>query len=358
MASFAGGGLVSDAPAAGVPPGSARAMSTSSSVKACVFHAKGTCHAGASCKFLHVGPAGAGKGDGARTPPPPSGPGTPQGPDGSSEEGSAASPSRPNGARMCRFFASGTCRAGASCKFSHGQHLATATAPAHSAETTLILEHLASGALQMFALDVECVATGPQHNDRAVAQIGLVDAFGRCVLNVYVKPAKPIVSYLTPLTGLTEELIASRGVALDEAVELLRRMLPPAAALIGTNIGQDAKWLNLAAPRDFALLVDLSALFRAWDGSKYVYFSQDHCAKCWLGAVRPKGTSHDAVGDAAVSMALLGIYMRTPPDLKLKFHNACLETPRDKSFAVLNPTFEGVCQGNRRLCPCGAPHFS
>ena len=55
----------------------------------------------------------------------------------------------------------------------------------------------------MYALDVECVATGKTHNDRAVAQIGLVDAYGRCVLNVYVKPKKEVVSYLTPLTGLT-----------------------------------------------------------------------------------------------------------------------------------------------------------
>ena len=47
----------------------------------------------------------------------------------------------------------------------------------------------------MYALDVECVATGKTHNDRAVAQIGLVDAYGRCVLNVYVKPKKEVVSY-------------------------------------------------------------------------------------------------------------------------------------------------------------------
>jgi RNA exonuclease 4 len=259
---------------------------------------------------------------------------------------------------MCRFFASGNCRAGAACKFSHGQHAATATAPAHSAETTLLLQRLASGALSMFALDVECVATGPCHNDRAVAQVGLVDAFGRCILNIYVKPEKPVVSYMTPLTGLTADLVQRRGVAFDEAVAVLRSVLPPAAALIGTNIGQDARWLGLAAPRDFALLVDLSALFRAWDGSKYVYFGQDHCAKVWLGAVRPPGTSHDAVGDAAVSMALLGRYMRTPEDVKLDYHERCLRTPREKSFAVLNPVFEGVCQGNRRLCKCGAPHFS
>ena len=142
---------------------------------------------------------------------------------------------------------------------------------------------------------------GKTHNDRAVAQIGLGRTlYGRCVLNVYVKPKKEVVSYLTPLTGLTAALIDERGVPLEEAIRVLRSRLPSSAALVGTNIGQDAKWLGLTAPGDCALLVDLAALLRAWDGSRYVYFSQDHCAKVWLGAVRLPNVAHDAVGDAAV----------------------------------------------------------
>ena len=39
-----------------------------------------------------------------------------------------------------------------------------------------------------FSIDVECVATGNEHNARDVAQIALVDQFERCLLNVYVKP--------------------------------------------------------------------------------------------------------------------------------------------------------------------------
>ena len=267
-------------------------------------------------------------------------------------------PRRPSGVAICRFFAQGLCRNGANCRFSHGETKQTATGPALSAETSLLLRRLETGELPMYALDVECVATGKTHNDRAVAQIGLVDAYGRCVLNVYVKPKKEVVSYLTPLTGLTAALIDERGVPLEEAIRVLRSRLPSSAALVGTNISQDAKWLGLTAPGDCALLVDLAALFRAWDGSRYVYFSQDHCAKVWLGAVRPPNVAHDAVGDAAVSMALLGCYMRMPDSAKAQCHARALATPRDPSFAVKHPSFEGVCQGNRRLCTCGAPHFS
>ena len=335
-------------PPAGPASASPRAAGTSRPGRAqtpCVFFAKGSCRNGAHCPFAHIKPADdlpdVSKLEVKEEPQAPDSP-----------------PRRPSGVAICRFFAQGLCRNGANCRFSHGETKQTATGPALSAETSLLLRRLETGELPMYALDVECVATGKTHNDRAVAQIGLVDAYGRCVLNVYVKPKKEVVSYLTPLTGLTAALIDERGVPLEEAIRVLRSRLPSSAALVGTNIGQDAKWLGLTAPGDCALLVDLAALFRAWDGSRYVYFSQDHCAKVWLGAVRPPNVAHDAVGDAAVSMALLGCYMRMPDSAKAQCHARALATPRDPSFAVKNPSFEGVCQGNRRLCTCGAPHFS
>ena len=54
-----------------------------------------------------------------------------------------------------------------------------------------------------FSIDVECVATGVEHNAREVAQIALVDQFERCLLNLYVCPPEnvKVASYLTPLTG-------------------------------------------------------------------------------------------------------------------------------------------------------------
>jgi DNA polymerase III epsilon subunit-like protein len=58
------------------------------------------------------------------------------------------------------------------------------------------------------------------------------------LLNVYVKPDRPVVSYLTALTGLTAELVEEQGVPLADAVQLLRSCLPPTAILVGQNILQ------------------------------------------------------------------------------------------------------------------------
>jgi RNA exonuclease 4 len=84
-------------------------------------------------------------------------------------------------------------------------------------------------AYRFFSIDVEAVATGVGHHDRSVAQISLIDQYEQVgfnnargphsgkffmpfpivqpVLNAYVKPDLPVVSYLTALTGLTEQTI-------------------------------------------------------------------------------------------------------------------------------------------------------
>ena len=85
---------------------------------------------------------------------------------------------------------------------------------------------------EYFAIDVECVATGHTHNDRAVAQIAVVDERMRTLVNVFVKPgttttttannegtsgastssSTTIVSTIEPLTGITREKLDEEGV--------------------------------------------------------------------------------------------------------------------------------------------------
>ena len=81
----------------------------------------------------------------------------------------------------------------------------------------------------LLAIDVECVATGHTHNDRAVAQIAVVDERMRTLVNVFVKPgttttttttannegtsgASTIVSTIEPLTGITREKLDEEGI--------------------------------------------------------------------------------------------------------------------------------------------------
>lgn len=216
----------------------------------------------------------------------------------------------------------------------------------------------------VFSIDVECVATGKQHHDRCIAQIGIVDMYCRPCFNIIVKPSKPVVSYISPLTGLTKEKVDQHGIPEEEALALVRRTLPSNAVLVGMNILKDVEWLGLEQGKDFHAMVDLSALFRVWNAEKnsFTYFGLDHVSLTWLDVVRgtANGGTHDAMADAFASMALFNTYchVQHTPQLLYQLQMRTLYTPIAPSFAKQHPTWEDCCMGNRRTCKCGAPFFS
>lgn len=210
----------------------------------------------------------------------------------------------------------------------------------------------------VFSIDVECVATSTQHNARAVAQISLVDAYERVHCNLYVRPEVAVASYLQPLTGLTAELLNTHGRPLAEQIENLKRALPKEAVLVGQNIGKDCEWLGLQEGVDFASLVDLQGVWRVWNPQfkSYSVFSQDHVCRMLLGV---ESGAHNAVLDACKSVRLFNLYWQlasNPAQLE-QARARLLSEPPAPSFARLNPSYEGVCMGNRKTCMCGAPFF-
>ena len=74
-----------------------------------------------------------------------------------------------------------------------------------------------------------------------------------------------VVSYMTPLTGLTAQLLEQRGVAEAEALAAVRAALPQHAVLVGQSIMGDVRWLGLQEGRDFRGVIDLAGLFRVWN---------------------------------------------------------------------------------------------
>lgn len=178
-----------------------------------------------------------------------------------------------------------------------------------------------------------------------------------------MRPAQPVVSYLTPLTGLTRAVVEQRGVPLERALAALRQALPATAVLVGQNIMQDVRWLGLVEGRDFASLVDLAGLFRVFNPkfNSFSLWSQDHLASVLLGWPAGEGVAHDAAGDAAKSMRLFALHA----ELKRRSigagngatrtaweeaEQALLESRPTSSFAKRHPVFEGVCMGGKKTC--------
>jgi len=209
----------------------------------------------------------------------------------------------------------------------------------------------------VFSVDVECVATAIHHNARAVAQVAVVDEWSRPVFNVFVKQDMPVSSYITELTGLTKEILDKNGVPLAEALAMLRAHLPPSSILVGQNILKDVQWLQLHEGVDYHSLIDISGLFRVWNPvrNEYTLFSQDHCAKVWLG-MEPR-EHHNAVEDAGISMLLFNAYRMAQwdPQRLYSLQMATLSSPRIPGFSSRFPVVDGCCMGNRKKCICGAP---
>jgi hypothetical protein len=210
----------------------------------------------------------------------------------------------------------------------------------------------------------------------------LQNQFEQVLLNLYVKQDKEVVSYLTPLTGygaplcithtsntimifsnlscrITREILDAHGIPLEQAIQHVKRQLPRTAILVGQNIAKDVEWLGLKDGEDFGQLMDLTGLFRIYNPKykSYSVFSQDHLAKTLL-QWDVSGT-HDAVGDAIKSVRLFNLHQSVQANSDAWKHlcDKLLESNPEPSFAKKNPTFEGVCMGNRKTCTCGAPFF-
>lgn len=128
-----------------------------------------------------------------------------------------------------------------------------------------------------------------------------------------------------------------------EALAILRSYLTPAAILVGQSIMKDVQWLQLARGVDYHSLIDLSDLFRVWNAARgtYTNFSQDHCAKVWLGVA--ERTQHDAVTDSAISMNLFNAYrhVQWDPNRLVQYQRATLVAPRITGFSSNNPVLDG-----------------
>lgn len=128
-----------------------------------------------------------------------------------------------------------------------------------------------------------------------------------------------------------------------EAMAHLRSHLSPNAVLVGQSIQKDVQWLQLAEGIDYCSLIDLSGLFRVWNPARgeFTNFSQDHCAKVWIGV--PERTQHNAITDAAISMSLFNAYRTVQWDQPrlLQMQQATLNAPRLPGFSALHPVIDG-----------------
>lgn len=205
------------------------------------------------------------------------------------------------------------------------------------------------------------MAIGRTHerSSRAPCELALVDGSGRLLLHRLILPAAPVVSYLTPFTGLRRgDLEAGGAVPLEAAAAELRRHLPADAVLVGQCPQGDVEWMGLRRGADFRCLVDLGEVFQDRDGT---VFSLQHEAFVLLDRRNPRMIGHDPIWDASVSVELYHKAAKASSTemeaMRRKLTSVQFWPPLPSVARRCGYLIDGVCLSmySTEHCTCGKP---
>ncbi|XP_069729426.1 RNA exonuclease 4 [Phaenicophaeus curvirostris] len=116
-----------------------------------------------------------------------------------------------------------------------------------SVEQVLVKEKASEGLTRAVAMDCEMVGVGPKGEDSIVARVSIVNQFGKCVYDKYVKPTEEVTDYRTAVSGIRPENINTGEdfkTVQKEVADILNGRI-----LVGHALRNDLKVLFLDHPK-------------------------------------------------------------------------------------------------------------
>ncbi|KAM9271596.1 RNA exonuclease 4 [Morus bassanus] len=116
-----------------------------------------------------------------------------------------------------------------------------------SVEQVLVKENASEGLTGAIAMDCEMVGVGPKGEDSIVARVSLVNQFGKCIYDKYVKPTEKVTDYRTAVSGISPENINTGEdfkTVQKEVADILNGRI-----LVGHALHNDLKVLFLDHPK-------------------------------------------------------------------------------------------------------------
>uniref|UniRef100_A0A8C5U8Q5 RNA exonuclease 4 n=1 Tax=Malurus cyaneus samueli TaxID=2593467 RepID=A0A8C5U8Q5_9PASS len=115
-----------------------------------------------------------------------------------------------------------------------------------SVEQVLVKEKAFDGLTRAVAMDCEMVGVGPKGEDSIVARVSIVNQFGKCIYDKYVKPTEKVTDYRTAVSGIRPQNINTGEdfkTVQKEVAEILKGRI-----LVGHALQNDLKVLLLDHP--------------------------------------------------------------------------------------------------------------
>ncbi|KAF6734721.1 RNA exonuclease 4 [Oryzias melastigma] len=115
------------------------------------------------------------------------------------------------------------------------------------AESVLVKENAFDGITKVVAIDCEMVGVGPDGEDSILARVSLVNQFGKCIYDKFVKPTERVTDYRTAVSGIRPEDIKNGEdvhVVQKEVADILQGRI-----VVGHAIHNDLKILLLDHPK-------------------------------------------------------------------------------------------------------------
>ncbi|XP_070707927.1 RNA exonuclease 4 [Pempheris klunzingeri] len=114
-------------------------------------------------------------------------------------------------------------------------------------ESALVKEKAFEGLTRAVAIDCEMVGVGADGEDSILARVSLVNQFGKCIYDKYVKPTEKVTDYRTAVSGIRPEDIKNGEnvwTVQREVAEILKGRI-----VVGHAIHNDLKILLLDHPK-------------------------------------------------------------------------------------------------------------
>ncbi|XP_077359364.1 RNA exonuclease 4 isoform X2 [Festucalex cinctus] len=118
---------------------------------------------------------------------------------------------------------------------------------AKETERALVKEKAFEGLTRAVAIDCEMVGVGPGGEDSMLARVSLVNNFGKCIYDKYVRPGEPVTDYRTAVSGIRPQDIEN-GEALATVQKEVAAILH-GRIVVGHAIHNDLKILLLDHPK-------------------------------------------------------------------------------------------------------------